>query len=198
MDLHESNTSGATGKKRGTSGWVKPKYYSKHREWLGKVCEKTTGYTLTDYADNIEATITSNDYRTLYKHFYSADADGNLKDSLAKDEDTESTEDLEGINEGRIADWKAKIKNGAIKFLRGLKGEGKDTKKALEVLYKYSQNKKVSVSERKFVVNQLKDTLKMTFGGAVIAFPFGVAILAFLVKLAKKIGVDLRPDKFRD
>lgn len=93
MDLHESNTSIATGKKRGTSGWIKPEYYSKHREWLGKVCEKTTGYTLMDYADNIEATIMSNDYRTLYKHFYSADSSGNLKDSVATDKDAEVTGD---------------------------------------------------------------------------------------------------------
>ena len=93
MDLHESNTTPATGKKRGTSGWIKPEYYSKHRDWLGKVCEKTTGYTLTNYADKIESAIMSNDYRILYKHFYSADANGNLKDSLTVDKDTESTED---------------------------------------------------------------------------------------------------------
>ena len=248
MDLHESNTSGATGKKRGTSGWVKPKYYSKHREWLGKVCEKTTGYTLTDYADNIEATIMSNDYRTLYKHFYSADADGNLKDTVEKDKDTESTgDDGDSINElffsskkeyskykanhkvrsgteieigddgddsedkkddgsedeeekdaeeklGRIA----KIKKGVVRFAKGLRDETEETVQAVGILAKHVSRKEVSDEEKEFMGNQFKDTVRMTALGAVGALPLGSALIPILVKVAGKVGVELKPSAFRD
>ena len=93
MDLHESNTTPASGKKRGYSGWIKPTYYSRHRKLLGKVCEKTTGYTLTDFANNAEDAFVTGDYKTIYKHFYYADVDGDLKEKVVTDKDTESTSD---------------------------------------------------------------------------------------------------------
>lgn len=89
MDLCEANMSPASGSRRGSSGFIKPKSYAKHRTWLGGVCEKTTGYTLTDYADDIEKTIISNDYRIFYKHFYYADPEGNLKDRIKDIKDKE-------------------------------------------------------------------------------------------------------------
>ena len=92
MELHEANTTLVTGKKRGTSGFIKPRYYSQHKKWIAGVCEKTTGYTLMDYADNVEATIMSDDYRTLYKHFYYVDKDGNLKDTDSVDNDAEGAD----------------------------------------------------------------------------------------------------------
>ena len=94
MDLREANMSPASGNRRGASGFIKPKYYSRHKEWLGRVCEKTTGYTLTDYADDIEATILSNDHRILYKHFYFEDPEGNLKDRIKDIKDKEPPSEL--------------------------------------------------------------------------------------------------------
>lgn len=92
MELNEANTTTATGKKRGTSGFIKPKYYARHKKWVSDVCTKTTGYTLMDYADNVEATIMSDDYRTLYKHYYYVDKDGNLRDTDRVDRDAEGAD----------------------------------------------------------------------------------------------------------
>lgn len=81
------NTSPATGKRRGSSGFIKPEYYSKDKAYKGKVCEKTTGYTLTDVADSVERMVTKGDYRLFYKHFYYADEDKQLKFRTQGDDD---------------------------------------------------------------------------------------------------------------
>jgi hypothetical protein len=73
------NTSPSTGKRRGSSGFIKPEFYAKDKAYKGDVCEKTTGYTLAEYADNVEKMITQGDYRLFYKHFYYADSNKELK-----------------------------------------------------------------------------------------------------------------------
>lgn len=73
------NVSPATGKRRGSSGFIKPEFYAKDKAYKGDVCEKTTGYTLAEYADNIEKLVTQGDYRLFYKHFYYADSNKELQ-----------------------------------------------------------------------------------------------------------------------
>jgi len=73
------NVSPSTGKRRGSSGFIKPEFYAKDKVYKGDVCEKTTGYTLAEYADNVEKMITQGDYRLFYKHFYYADSNKELK-----------------------------------------------------------------------------------------------------------------------
>lgn len=73
------NVSPATGKRRGSSGFIKPEYYAKDKAYKGDVCEKTTGYTLSEFADNIEKLVTKGDYRLFYKHFYYSDENKELK-----------------------------------------------------------------------------------------------------------------------
>ena len=73
------NVSPATGKRRGSSGFVKPELYAKAKQHKADVCLRTTGYELAEYADNIEKMLVSGDYRLFYKHFYYADANKNLR-----------------------------------------------------------------------------------------------------------------------
>jgi hypothetical protein len=98
MELHEATSTETSGKKGGTSGFIKPKYYSQQKSHVAAVCEKTTGYTLMDYADNVEAAILSNDYRTLYKHFYYVDKDGNLQDTDRVEKDAEGVDIEDDVN----------------------------------------------------------------------------------------------------
>ena len=58
---------------------LSPEFYAKDKAYKGDVCEKTTGYTLAEYADNVEKMITQGDYRLFYKHFYYADSNKELK-----------------------------------------------------------------------------------------------------------------------
>ena len=73
------NISPASGKRRGSSGFIRPEFYSSHKAHKADVCYKNTGYSLAEYADNVENMVTSGDYRLFYKHFYYADANGNLQ-----------------------------------------------------------------------------------------------------------------------
>lgn len=73
------NLSPATGKRRGSSGFIRPEFYAKDKAYKGSICQKTTGYTLSEYADDIEHLLTSGDYRLFYKHFYYADDNKQLK-----------------------------------------------------------------------------------------------------------------------
>jgi len=73
------NDSPLSGQRRGSSGFIRAEYYTKHKAHKGEVCEKTTGYTLMEYADNIEKLIVRGDYRLFYKHFYYADKNNELK-----------------------------------------------------------------------------------------------------------------------
>lgn len=73
------NVSPASGKRRGSSGFIRPEFYSSHKAHKAEVCLKTTGYSLAEYADNVEDMVTSGDYRLFYKHFYYADANGDLQ-----------------------------------------------------------------------------------------------------------------------
>lgn len=95
MELHESNTSIATGKKRGYSGFLKPEYYSQYAKWVAGVSEKTTGYTLSEFADGVESALVSGDYKNVYKHYYYTDSEGNLQDRPTIDQAPEKTEDEE-------------------------------------------------------------------------------------------------------
>ena len=81
------NVSPATGKRRGSSGFIKPEFYAKDKAYKGDVCEKTTGYKLSEYADNVEKLLVSGDYRLFYKHFYYADENNQLKFKTQSDDD---------------------------------------------------------------------------------------------------------------
>jgi len=73
------NISPASGKRRGSSGFIRPEFYAKDKAYKADTCEKTTGYTLAEYEDNVEKMLTSGDYRLFYKHFYYADENKQLK-----------------------------------------------------------------------------------------------------------------------
>lgn len=84
------NISPATGKRRGSSGFIRPETYSTHKAHKGRVCKATTGYELSEYADNVEKMLVSGDYRLFYKHYYYADNSGNLKFTTKGKEKTDS------------------------------------------------------------------------------------------------------------
>ncbi len=92
MKLYESTNSVSAGKKKGYSGFLKPEYYSQYVSWLGGVCEKTSGYVLSEFADDVESAFVSGDYKKIYKHYYYVDGEGNLQDTDTIDYTTEDTE----------------------------------------------------------------------------------------------------------
>ncbi|RPG65004.1 MAG: hypothetical protein CBC02_008330 [Flavobacteriaceae bacterium TMED42] len=73
------NLASASGKRRGSSGFIRPEFYSQYKKYKGEVCRRNLGFTLVDYADKIEELVTSGDYRLFYKHFYYADENKQLK-----------------------------------------------------------------------------------------------------------------------
>jgi hypothetical protein len=91
MKLYESTASVSTGKKKGYSGFLKPEYYSQYVSWLGGMCEKTTGYTLSEFADNVESSFVNGDYKKVYRHYYYVDPTGKLQDTDTIDNTAEDT-----------------------------------------------------------------------------------------------------------
>ena len=92
MKLCESNATTLVGRKKGYSGFLKPENYIQYVKWVAGVCEKTTGYTMSEFADNVENALVSGDYKTVYKHYYYVDKSGNLQDTDSVDNDAEGVD----------------------------------------------------------------------------------------------------------
>ena len=59
------NISPATGKRRGSSGFIRYIKLIKAKAHKGRVCKATTGYELSEYADNVEKMLVSGDYQII-------------------------------------------------------------------------------------------------------------------------------------
>ena len=78
-----------------------------------------------------------------------------------------------------------------------LKTETKESKKMLEIYFKYTKNH-ATKEEIQWANNQMGDLMK-TFGvSTLLILPFAPLTLPFLIKLAEKLGVSILPDSFHE
>lgn len=80
-----------------------------------------------------------------------------------------------------------------LKFV--LKKESKETKRMLEIYYRYPKGK-ASRTDVKWANEQLKDIFRTLGVGALLILPFAPLTLPLMVKLGKKLGVNILPDSF--
>ena len=101
----------------------------------------------------------------------------------------------------KATSWvKEKGKKGAdaVKnFLEKLKTELTETKEGLATLSKIAKGEKLSKEESDFIKQQAKDVASGTVLLGLFALPGGGIATAALMKLADKMGVDLRPTAFK-
>ena len=82
-------------------------------------------------------------------------------------------------------------------FLVKLKGELSETKEGVALLTKLTTGKKLTPEDVDFLKQQTKDLASGTVLLGLFALPGGGLATAALLKVAEKIGVDLRPTSFR-
>ena len=93
------------------------------------------------------------------------------------------------------------IRNELLRYFNGVKGESKDAKKSLSILYKRTKGEIISVEERKFIVKEMFEWLKA--GGILlpiylIPLPIISEVIIVLLDnlLQKTLGYKFLPDKF--
>ena len=82
-------------------------------------------------------------------------------------------------------------------FLEKLKTELGETKEGLVTLSKIAKGEKLSKEESDFIKQQAKDVASGTVLLGLFALPGGGIATAALMKIAKKMGVDLKPTAFK-
>lgn len=83
-------------------------------------------------------------------------------------------------------------------FLYGIKNEALDTKEASLIIYKYLSQQKISKKEEEHLKTQVFDIFKILgIGIPFMLIPGATLLIPFIVKVAKKKGIDLIPSNFK-
>ena len=101
------------------------------------------------------------------------------------------------IDKEFITDNKEKFKI----FFQNLKNTFSNNKEIKTLLLKYKQDKKLSTEEKLILKKILSDNLKLIGIGSITAItfpiPMSTLLIAFLIKNAKKLGIDIIPSEFK-
>ena len=89
-------------------------------------------------------------------------------------------------------------KSAMKSFLQNLKEELSETKMGLGLLQKMASGQSLSQEETDFLKDQAKDIASGTLLLGLFAAPGGGVITTVILKVAKKLGVDLMPSAFRE
>lgn len=84
-------------------------------------------------------------------------------------------------------------------FFKNLNNEAKETKQAGKLIVKYLKEGKLSKEEEKEIRVQIYEILKiMGVGVPFIMIPGSCVLIPFILKLAKKLGIDILPSSFKN
>lgn len=78
-----------------------------------------------------------------------------------------------------------------------LKTETVESKKIIEIYFNYSKGR-ATKEDVKWANKQLRDVIKALGIGTILILPFAPLTLPFLVKLGRKLDIDILPDSFHD
>ena len=92
--------------------------------------------------------------------------------------------------------FKEKIKEQLFIVKEGLSRESDETKEMLKTYYRYSQGKS-TLAEMTKANQQFQSFLKTLGLGTLAILPFAPVTIPALVKLGKKVGIDILPDSFK-
>lgn len=86
-------------------------------------------------------------------------------------------------------------------FFQNLKNTFSNNKEIKTLLLKYKQDKKLSTEEKLILKKILSDNLKLIGIGSITAItfpiPMSTLLIAFLIKNANKLGIDIIPSEFK-
>lgn len=113
-------------------------------------------------------------------------------------------QEMQELEEGMFQDAMAWIKNkgkeGQVKvknFLESLKEELAETAMGIGMLQRMASGKKLTPEESEFFKQQAKDVAGGSTLLSLFVVPGGGVLTAVVLKIAKKLGVELMPDNFR-
>ncbi|MCP4912296.1 MAG: hypothetical protein GY909_04190 [Oligoflexia bacterium] len=92
---------------------------------------------------------------------------------------------------------KEKLKDQLNLIKRGLSIETKETRAMVRTYARYTQGK-ATQEEMNEANKQFRDFLKTIGLGALAVLPFAPVTIPFIVKLGKKLGIEIIPSGFRD
>ena len=93
---------------------------------------------------------------------------------------------------------KDKISSGLKKLKLILATESEQTSKMLDIYKKYISGEEITKSEMETANTQFADIIKNAGLLGVFALPGGLVAIAFLVKVGKKLGIDILPKSYKD
>ena len=93
---------------------------------------------------------------------------------------------------------KDKISSGLKKLKLILATESEQTSKMLDIYKKYISGEEITKSEMEIANTQFADIIKNAGLLGVFALPGGLVAIAFLVKIGKKLGIDILPKSYKD
>lgn len=88
-----------------------------------------------------------------------------------------------------------KIKESIKTLIEDTKSEVRETKEMAELIWE-SKNKDLTPEQKTKVKNQGIDLFKLTFLSALFVIPGSGVLIVFLVKFAKRFGINVLPSSF--
>ena len=134
------------------------------------------------------------EYKKVYTehHHYEWDiSHGEVEEHFEKDEHFEFVEYVKNNKEKATVAFKT--------FMVNMKTEAGETKEASKLVGKFMKEGKLSKEEEKELKTQIFDLFKMAgIGIPFMIIPGSTLLLPFLLKVAKKRGIDLLPTAFHN
>lgn len=96
----------------------------------------------------------------------------------------------------KLAIYQTKLVEGLERIRAGLAEETEQTKEMVEIYYRQSLGR-ATAEEIKYANKQFRDVLRSLGLGVIIVLPFAPITLPLIVKLGRKLGVEVLPDSFK-
>ena len=93
---------------------------------------------------------------------------------------------------------KDKVLESLNKLKNILASESKETTEMLEIYRKYAAGEKIDKTTMEKANSQFTDLIKNVGLLGVFALPGGLVAIPLLVKLGKKLGIDILPKSYKD
>jgi len=90
-----------------------------------------------------------------------------------------------------------KMRESLLKLKEGLSQEKEETKEMLEIYQRFTQGE-CTKEEMQIANAQFRDLIKSLGLGVILVLPFAPITIPVVVKIGKKLGIDVLPSAFND
>ena len=94
-------------------------------------------------------------------------------------------------------DYKIKVKGSLIKVKEVLKQESKETKEMFDTYQRFTKGE-ATQKEMEVANEQFRDVLRGVGLGVIVVLPFSPITIPIIVKLGKKLGIEVFPSSVKE